>query len=538
MHNGTIENCNEIKQELISKGIQFVSQTDTEVIVNLIGYYMDTLTNDEMRDICDGNADLIQCSLKKALSRLDGSWGIALIAKSEPDKIYAARNGSPLMIGLDPLQKRNFIASEHSAFVRYTNEYISLEDGEIAVISAENISILNKNKRIKKTPKNTDIVQTSPAPFAHWTIKEIYDEPESISRSLSYGSRLTYDNKSKLGGLEKQISMLKNIKHLIITACGSSYFAGMYGQKLMQYLNAFDTISTIDAAEITIDCIPKMETAAVGMLVISQSGETKDVILALNIADSLYIPRFSVVNIVGSLIANMTKLGVYTYAGREHGVASTKSFVSQITVLSLIAAWFAQLNENKSNKQRRYQLVNDLHRLSTYCGLTLDNCHSDIKRIASDIVLLNEQITNNSMFILGKGFAEPIAYEAALKVKELTYIHAEGFSGGALKHGPFALIEERTPVVMVILDDEHAKTMVTNAYEIEARGAYMIYVTDNRGLLAGLEQMHSVIEIPSNGCLTALLAVLPLQLLAYEIAVCKGINPDKPKNLAKAVTVV
>ncbi len=270
---------------------------------------------------------------------------------------------------------------------------------------------------------------------------------------------------------------------------------------------------------------------------------------ALNTAETIAIPRFSVVNTVGSLIARKTGLGVYVYAGREHAVASTKAFMTQVSVLSLIAGWFAQnraedqIEELKGlydkiphlrttldivDNQRRGDLVQALHRLPTYCGVTLGT-HAHCKQIAQELCKAQH------IFVLGKGFAESIAYEGALKIKEITYCHAEGFSGGALKHGPFALIEEGTPVIMIILDDEHAKTMVINAHEIESRGGKMVYITNNMDLLNGLT--GDMIKIPSNGPLTALLAVVPLQFLAYEMSIAKGIDPDKPRNLAKAVTV-
>jgi len=326
---------------------------------------------------------------------------------------------------------------------------------------------------------------------------------------------------------------LSQVKHLIITGCGTSKNAGLYGQRLMEYLKSFETVQVIDSAEVINDSFPTGSAKdTTGILAISQSGETFDVIEALKIADSFGIPRFSVVNAVGSAIARATGCGVYCYAGRENAVASTKAFTSQVTVLSLIAAWFSQLSGRDGNKYRAKQLINSLHKLHTYVGAVLFRSKAKCMQIAE--FMKDAQ----HIFVLGKGFGESIAYEGALKIKEITYIHAEGYSGGALKHGPFALIDDNVPVIMIILDDQHSKVMVTNAHEIEARNGQMIYITDNKELLKGLKQKDRIIEIPQNGPLTALLAVVPLQMIAYYLAISKGINPDKPRNLAKAVTVV
>ncbi|ETO21686.1 hypothetical protein RFI_15517 [Reticulomyxa filosa] len=553
IHNGTIENCHEVKQRLLQQGIPFFTQTDTEVICNLVGTYLDANKTPE---------EALRCALRE----LEGSWGIAMICKDRPHEIYCARNGSPLVIGLD--RGRNFVASEHTAFQQYTNEYIALKDGEIAVVTANGVSL--DKSRLQKAEK--EHIPLSPSPFPHWTIKEIMEQPEAVLRSLGYGSRLCNDHLVKLGGLEKSEDMLLSIKHLVMVGCGTSYHAALYAQRLMKYLNAFETVSVEDAAEVTVDTFPSrmlqinltfypfkkkkyIYIYSAGMLVISQSGETKDVLNTLNVAEMLSIPRFSVVNAVGSAIARSTGCGVYLYAGREHGVASTKAFLTQVTALGLIAGWFAQKRSQEQMKvfqdigatsqklssshghrpplhvvdeQRRKELVDALLRLPLYCGVTLqtrDQCAKLAQKLQHQ----------QHMFVLGKGFAEPIAYEGALKIKEITYMHAEGYSGGALKHGPFAMIEEGTPVIMIILDDAHAKTMITNAHEIESRGGKMIYITNNADLLQGLH--GDIIQIPSNGCLTALLATIPMQLLAYELSILKGINPDKPKNLAKAVTV-
>ena len=545
VHNGTIENCFEIKDELMKKNIKFVSQTDTEVIANLIGYHLNELNKN---DTTKNNENNIQIAFEKALSELDGSWGIAMLYKNRPKEIFAATHGSPLVIGIDEENNRNFIASECTAFTNHTNQYISLNDGEMAIISNNDVKILsetNVKSRIEQAKHINENILLDPTPFPHFTLKEIYEGPESILRALSNGSRLLSNDKVKLGGLEKNAESLLPIKNLIITGCGTSLNAGLYGKKLMNYLNSFNTVQCIDSAEVTENTMPftygnNSGSNGFGCLAITQSGETKDVVEALKLCDELSIQKFSIVNVVGSLIARMTNLGVYLQAGREYGVASTKAFLNQVTVLSLISVWFAQNREylisNAAIQPRIESIIKSLQKLSIYCGITLNDTRDICKEIAKEIY------NKPDMFVLGKGFAEPIAYEGALKIKEITYCHCEGYSGGALKHGPFALIEEGTPVCMIILDDEHGKIMKTNAQEITSRGGKLIIITDNKNMFKNTEYYysneHHIIEIPKNGVLTALLAVVPLQLIAYEMAVLKGINPDKPKNLAKAVTVV
>jgi len=533
VHNGTIENCTEIKNELKAKGITFKSETDTEVIANLIGYYLDEIKLDPGKYLVDAK-DEIATVFELALNRLDGSWGLALVANKNPNKIYAARNGSPLMIGLDSENHRNFIASEHTAFAKYTRDYIALNEKEIAVITADDIGIDDVKSRIQSVIGfDKEDYETSPDPFPTWTEKEIMEQPKAIAKALQSGARLSYDGDVALDGLTANIERLQEIKNLVITGCGTSLNAGLYAKRLMEYLNSFDTIQLVDSAEVVNDTFPSGTTRdKTGVLAISQSGETKDVINALKIAESFELPTFSVVNAIGSAIARQTDACVYCHAGRENAVASTKAFTSQVTVLSLIAAWFSQLQNRDGNKYRGKQLIDSLHRLHTYVGAAIHNTKQKCMDIASYI----EDASH--IFVLGKGFGECIAYEGALKIKEITYIHAEGYSGGALKHGPFALIDEEVPVIMIILDDEHSRVMVTNAHEIEARGGKMIYITDNKQLLHGLTQQDRIIEIPKNGPLTALLAVIPLQLIAYYLAIARGVDPDKPRNLAKAVTVV
>ncbi|HRH31769.1 MAG TPA: glutamine--fructose-6-phosphate transaminase (isomerizing) [bacterium] len=504
VHNGVITNYTTLKDKLQAAGIPFVSQTDTEVIAQLIGYEL------------DHGLDL-PAAVKSTLQQLEGTWGLAIISPLLPDAIMVAKNGSPIVIGI--AEDKAFIASEPVAFGAATRDFIALQNGEIALVRANREGL--DLSRLEKAAEET--VSVSPDPYPHWTIKEILEQPEAVRRALNHGARLKSETEVKLGGLEIRQQELTNIKHLVIAACGTSYHAGLYAAHTMRALRAFETVQVIDASELTPQHFPSL---GAGLLVISQSGETKDVHRAVILAQEMGVPVFSVVNAVGSLIARTTQCGVYLNAGRERAVASTKAFVTQVTALELMSIWFAEQREKETAKRR--QLIDELRRLSTNLDEVL-KVRGQCQEIAKTLV------GNEHMFVLGKGYAEAIAREGALKIKEITYLHAEGYPGGALKHGPFALIEENTPVLLIILDDEHANHMRTAAEEVRARGARTIIITDRPSLAEHVA--HDTIILPKDGSLAGLLATVPMQLIAYELAVLKGINPDKPRNLAKAVTV-
>eukprot|EP00923_Selenidium_pygospionis_P033243 GHVN01058492.1.p1 GENE.GHVN01058492.1~~GHVN01058492.1.p1 ORF type:complete len:793 (+),score=146.50 GHVN01058492.1:1038-3416(+) len=516
-HNGTIENFRELKAMLLEKGVKFLSETDTEVITNLIGMYLD-----------DGFQ--FEEAFALAIGSLRGTWGIACVHKDHPDKIMLARNGSPLLIGAG--EKEVFIASEASALSRHTNQFMALKDGEIAVVSSDGIDNLTHSDRLW-LPVEKEQVELSPAPFEHWTKKEIYEQPQSLARALNYGGRIaSLTNRVVLGGLDEAEESVTRITNLIISGCGTSMYAGMYGELLMQWLRAFNTVKCIDASEVSDGSFPSEEG---GIVLLSQSGETRDTIRACQMADSAGMVKLSVVNVVGSQLARMTGCGVFLNAGREVGVASTKAFSAQVAVMCLISAWFAQ--QRDLHGDRCDEVLDAIHRLPTYFGMTIPAlnpiCESLAYRLADDM----KENQHNSLFVLGKGFAHPVAMEGALKIKEMSYTHAEGFPGGALKHGPFSLIDEgkHTPVVMIILSDAEAPFMLNAAQQVKARGAKLIVITDSPTLCR--ELTDDLIQIPNNGPLTALLAVVPLQLLAYHLALARGINPDKPRGLAKTVTV-
>lgn len=520
VHNGTINNANILRMEMQQYGHVFVSQTDTEVIAKLIGHY------------CVEDGLSIAEATDKAMSKCDGTWGLCIICSDTPDELVVACNGSPLVIGIS--DDRTFVASETSAFNRYTKNFISMKDGEIGVLHADGRTLDLSRKQ--RAPDQQ--IELSPYPFPHWTLKELTEQPEAIARALGFGARFSTD-RVLLGGLDANIDTLSKIKFMTLSACGTSLHAAKYGEKLMKHLGSFDHVVSLDSSEMGSKDFPQMrDPKESGLLVISQSGETKDVHRVLMSAIQNNVIVMSVVNAVGSLIARTTKLGVYCYAGRENAVASTKAFTTQVTALALIALWFRQTRDRVAgvvtSSLETKQLEEALMRLPITFGMAMksrDKCRKIAER------LMNKE----HCFILGKGYGEPIALEGALKIKEMCYLHAEGYSGGALKHGPFALIENEngkfgaTPIILLIFDDEHAHHMRIVAEEVKARGAELIIITDKVKLAEGL--CDDPLVLPQNGPLTALGAVLPLQLIAYELAMLRGINPDTPRNLAKAVTV-
>ncbi|KAL8429848.1 hypothetical protein ACSSS7_006296 [Eimeria intestinalis] len=510
VHNGTIDNFAQLKKDLIEKGCGFATETDSEVIANLIGYQLD-------------RGLPFEDAVAESISQLQGTWGLCVIHKDYPDRIVLARNGSPLLIGSSDGQV--FVASEPAALARHTSQYLMLQDGEIAIVTSKGIDQLLESRDMHRIA--TETVATSPDPFPHWTLKEIFEQPQSLARALNYGGRImAHGNRVKLGGLDQNKDLLA-IRNLLLAGCGTSLYAGMYGEQLMQWLACFDQVRAVDASELEQHMLPRHDA---GLLLLSQSGETLDTIRACQVADEQGVRKFSIVNAVGSLLARMTSCGVYLNAGREVAVASTKAFTSQVSVLALVSSWFSQNLRSEEYPDRCNALLDALHRLPVYAGMTL-NAHSACKRIAEKLK------DAQTLFVLGKGFGYPVALEGALKIKEISYIHAEGFAGGALKHGPFALIDDkkRTPVILIVLGDQHAALMLNAAQQVKARGAYLICLTDYPELVQDVADDYIV--IPSNGPLTALLAAIPLQLLAYEISVAKGINPDKPRGLAKTVTV-
>ena len=502
VHNGIIENYLEIKKFLKEKNIYCSTETDTEVIVQLLSYY-NKKTNDVFQ------------ALKKTLKLLEGTWALVILDKENPTTLFTTRKGSPLLIGIE--EDQFFISSEISAFSRYTSKYINLFDNEILIIKDNKLSIQDGRLQISK---NNESISFSPTPYEHWTLKEIKEQEFSINHALNNGGRIENDSFVKLGGLHKKLLKIEN---LIIVGCGTSKNAGDFVSSFLRKISGFNTVSVVDASEFDSEYL---KASNVGILTLSQSGETQDVLRCLKIASNHIF--FSVINKVDSSIANITKCGVYLNAGREMGVASTKAFTSTVVVLHLIGIWFAQ-HRNLNLDDRKCSIIS-LNKIPLYFSNILNSEEIDNK--CNDIA--NYLLNKNKLFILGKGNSHSIANEGSLKIKEISYLHAEGYSGGALKHGPFALIEKGTPIIIILINDINKSYMESTINEVKSRGAYVITITDV------LEHDFSdiIINVPNCGTLTSLLTVIPLQLIAYKLSVLKHINPDKPRNLAKVVTVI
>lgn len=507
VHNGIIENYKELKNFLIKNGMTFRSDTDSEVVANLISYYL--------------NKYDILSSINKAINKLQGTWGIAIIDNKNPHNMYLCKKGSPLLVAYD--DDFTIVASESSAFSQYTNRYIILRDNEIVKLGTEKDEQLIDYEF--KTVEEVEEIKLTPDPYPHWMLKEIFEQPNTALRAISMGGRIYNNYNVKLGGLMTHKDELIRIKNLLIVASGTSLHAGMMGMRFFKYLKCFNTVSIIDASEFVANDIPEDNP---GMIVLSQSGETRDVHDAMEIAKINNVIIIGVVNIVGSLISRESDCGVYLNAGREVAVASTKSFTSQVIVLALMSAWFSQ-QKAKEVKHKCEVIIKNIRNIS----LNFTDIVRNINKLISDD-LVDKLKDKKSLFVLGRGFSYPIACEAALKIKEIAYIHAEGYPGGALKHGPFALLEKDMPVILYIFDDEYADKMQSAVEEVKARGAYTIVITNNKKY----DRTHYdyCIQIPECGILTPLLGIMPIQYLSYKIALVNNYNPDFPKNLAKTVT--
>lgn len=505
VHNGIIENFDEIKARLFEKGYSFLSQTDTEVIAVLIGYYLDM-------------NEPIETAIQSTLKELLGTWALVIIHKDYPNKLWITRNGSPLLLGFE--NEYVMVASEQIAFNNYIKKYIVIENHDLIEISKEDrVITYNKNiHRYEIKEKINTPIELKPTGHKHWLLKEIMEQHEAVNRAINNGGRIENNTCVKLGGLDVYKPRLLEINHLIILGCGTSYNAGLWSLDIFKNLDIFHTIVVYDGAEFNIKDIPKIGNS--GVILLSQSGETKDLHRCIQIAKDYDIITIGVVNIADSLIARESDCGVYLNAGREVAVASTKSFTNQCTVLTMIAIWFSQ--NRGTCIEKRKKLINDIRKLPFQIHDLCDKTEN-IKTIARDLR------TKKSLFILGKGKEEAIAKEGSLKLKEVAYVHAEGYSSSALKHGPFALIEPGLPIILLDIEDENREKNKNTYQEVMARNAHVIKISDNKG--------DCDLLIEKNGTFGGVLANIYLQLLSYYLAIENDYNPDFPRNLAKVVTV-
>ena len=526
VHNGIIDNYLELKDFLVKKGYKFCSQTDTEVISQLLQYFLDEYNND------------LFVSLDNLCNTLNGTWACLIQSSRFPNTLIALKNGSPLLFARN--QNGYFFTSEISGFQNEVNDYIIVKDKVYYVVDYAEDKILTKHikhgldfdefsQSQKMHQIDKQLIDLSPHPYPHWMIKEIYDQIESSKRAINNGGRLEGELQIKLGGLYEHRNKLLEYNRICLLACGTSYHAGLFGSIIFSMFQILESVKVCDASEFY-EYNYEPNTL---YIVLSQSGETKDVHRAMEIIKSRNGVILSVVNVVESLIAREALCGVYVNAGSEKAVASTKSFTNQVIVLVLIAMWFYKNNPNLQNEKRDSlfkKLREDLLELPDCIERTIQQNIDISKNLAEKLA------EHRHIFCLGRGLLFPIALEAALKIKEISYIHAEGFCGGALKHGPFALIEEGTPILIISNDDDHGKRMESAAEEVLCRGAHTILLTNDQKCYKP-SIYKDAIFVPKLQVLSPILSIIPMQLLAYHIGILKNITVDQPKSLAKVVTV-
>ena len=507
VHNGIIENCETLKANLPPH--PYLSETDTEVVAHLLSHHYEATKNTLE-------------SIRRTIRELKGTYGLVIINRDLPDHLYCVRNGSPLLVGASDTFA--IVTSEQSGFGGSVNTYITLETDDICILSRDTGKIRITTTGIYTSTDVTAPTTTpTPAPFPHWTLKEIHEQPSTILNNINLGGRLLNDREVKLGGLETMAAELRTARHVILLGCGSSYNAALYGAAFMKQLCNFITVQAIDASELQPSDLPKTSDR-VAVVLISQSGETKDLHRCLALLHSTTL-TVGIVNVVDSLLARDVDCGVYCNSGTEVGVASTKSFTSQVVCLSLVALWFAQ--NQQTNQSLRASVIKSLRNLSNDYARTLAQVDRQAKALAETVLK-----DTRSMFILGKGCDKYIADESALKIKEISYIHTESYSASSLKHGPFALLDADFPVIIINCEDEHDDKITSCYHEVKARHSPQILISTRTRT-----STNNTIIVPKNKHYGALLALIPLQLMSYYLSINKGINPDTPKNLAKVVTV-
>ncbi len=515
IHNGIIENYAVLKEELINRGYVFSSDTDTEVLIHLI------------EDIQQNDGIPLEEAVRMALNQVIGAYAIVVVSEECPDQLIAAKKGSPLVIGIG--DNEYFIASDASPIVEYTKDVVYLEDEEMAIIPRKGELIVKTITNQEKTPYvfqlEMQLSSIEKGGFPHFMLKEIYEQPRSIKDSMR-GRLNALKGIISLGGIIDYEQKLINCKRIIIVACGTSWHAGLVGEYLFEDL-ARIPVEVEYASEFRYRNPVIFENDVV--IAISQSGETADTLAAIELARSKGATILGICNVVGSSIARATHAGSYTHAGPEIGVASTKAFTAQVTILSLMALLIAD-KKGSISKSRFYQLISEMEAIPAKVGKALQS-NEMILEISKKF-----QDVRNFLY-LGRGYNFPVALEGALKLKEISYIHAEGYPAAEMKHGPIALIDKEMPVVVVATRKGSYDKVVSNIQEVKARkGVIIAVVTEGDEMVRELADY--VIDIPeTDEVFVPLVATIPLQLLSYHIAVLRGCNVDQPRNLAKSVTV-
>ena len=510
VHNGIIENSGTLRKGLEARGHEFASETDTEVIAHLIEEAFDENLED---------------AVIEALWQIEGTYGIAVVSSRDKNKIVAARKGSPLLIGLG--DGEYYVASDVSAILAQTREVVYLDDGDVAVLTRDGYTILNQRaQQLERgvSKIDWDLDQIERGGFDHFMLKEIFEQPATVENAMR-GRLLPDQGTSKLGGLNMTDEELLKFDNILITACGTSWHSALIGEHMLESL-ARIPVEVEYASEFRYrNPVVSDKTLCI---VISQSGETADTLAAMREAKSRGARTYGIVNVVGSTIARESDGGIYVHAGPEIGVASTKAFTSQVIALLLFTLKLARLR-NLSMVDGK-EIIEQLQQLPSKIQNILDRA-DEVEKIAEDFK--NAQ----NFLYLGRGYSFPTALEGALKLKEISYIHAEGYPAAEMKHGPIALIDEKMPVVFVTPHDSVFDKVVSNVQEVKARGGRVIAITtrDEEALEGKLDYEFRIPE--TKDMLTPVLASIPLQLLAYYIAVKRGANVDQPRNLAKSVTV-
>ncbi|MEM7107191.1 MAG: glutamine--fructose-6-phosphate transaminase (isomerizing) [Bacteroidota bacterium] len=514
IHNGIIENYSSLKQELMNKGYTFSSETDSEVFIQFI------------EDIQLNNECKLEEAVRLALTKVVGAYAIVIMSKENPDLLIAARKGSPLVIGVG--KEEFFLASDATPIIEYTNEVVYLNDYEIAIIDNNELRLTN-TQDVPATPYiqtlDMELEAIEKGGYDHFMLKEIYEQPKSISDCMR-GRLNANEGRLVLGGIREYANKLVSADRIIIVACGTSWHAGLVAE---YFFEEFCRVPVeVEYASEFRYRNPVIKEGDV-VIAISQSGETADTLAAIELAKSKGAIIFGVCNVVGSSIARTSHEGAYTHAGPEIGVASTKAFTAQLTVLTMIALRVAH-KKGTITERRYHEMLVEMENIPKKVekALLLDN---QIQRIAE---LFNEA---KNFLYLGRGYNFPVALEGALKLKEISYIHAEGYPAAEMKHGPIALIDEEMPVVFIATRDSSYDKIVSNIQEVKARkGKVIAIVTEGDALIPKMAEF--VIEVPkTEESLMPMVSVIPLQLLSYHIAVMRNCNVDQPRNLAKSVTV-
>jgi glucosamine--fructose-6-phosphate aminotransferase (isomerizing) len=511
VHNGVIENYASIKRQLQEDGVVFHSDTDTEVIAQLIAYHL--------------NGDLVE-AVRKALGALKGTYGLAVISPRDPDLIIGARQGSPLVVGIG--EGEHFLASDPMALVNQTEKVVYLQDRQMCVLSRDSWQIFDGERtRVDASVHQIDWDpgEVDKGSFPHFMLKEIYEQPEAVENAMR-GRLSDADCTAHFGGLNLDSRQLRRAERLILTACGTSYHAALVGEYLLEEM-ARIPVEVEYASEFRYRNPPIDRNTIV--LAITQSGETADTLAALRESKRKGHPTLAICNVVGSSIARECDGGVYLHAGPEIGVASTKAFTAQVTVLTLLALYLGRMRHLSSVQGSR--ILDELRAIPDTIRRTLASCHDTVRQVAE------RYAEANNVLYLGRQFLYPVALEGALKLKEISYIHAEGYPAAEMKHGPIALVDKDTPSVFLAPRGAVFDKVMSNLEEIKARGGPVIAIAGpgDVEVAAHADAVIAIPEVPEY--LQPLVAVIPLQLLAYHIALLRGCDVDMPRNLAKSVTV-